>query len=185
MKKTFPFLLLLSLGLVSCRTLGTDLGLVRLSDIQQREGLTGTQSAPAVLDPFKRYDLVLAADESRYFQMNLPQGWYWKLFVTAVNRSPNIPGQLNARLLPSTPDWEAVPLCLSQKQFNLKAESDQEVLGAANTGPTRPAILELVQTGAPIQVTLQSEVSPMNGELMRPFVMGPAGRLFSSTAEKD
>jgi hypothetical protein len=170
-KNIFLILLLLSLGLGSCRTLGTDLGLVHLTDLQQREGPTGTLAAPAALDPFKRYDLVLAANECRYFQMNLPEGWYWKLFVTAVNRSKDDEGTLKAALLDSIPAWQPVPLCLSKKEFHLKAEGQEEVLGVANTGPTRPAILELCQDGPPLRVTLSSEVSPINGGLMRPLGM--------------
>ena len=171
MNKCFFILLMLSLGLTSCRTLGTDLGLVHLTDLQQREGPTGTLAQPAALDPFKSYDLVMAANECRYFQMNLPQGWYWKLFVTAVNRSKDTSGVLKAGVLPSTPAWEAVPLCVSQKEFDLKTEGEEEVLGVSNKGPARPAVLELCQEGSPIRVTLKSEVSPVSGELMSPLGM--------------
>jgi hypothetical protein len=180
--KHFYILLFLSLGLTSCRTLGTDLGFVHLTDIQQREGPTGTLAQPAPLDPFKSYDLVMAANECRYFQMNLPQGWYWKLFVTAVNRSKDTSGVLKAGLLPSTPAWAAVPLCLSQKEFDLKTEGEEEVLGVANQGPTRPAVLELCQEGSPIRVTLKSEVSPINGELMNPLGMKLPLRLPGNTS---
>ncbi|HET9869245.1 MAG TPA: hypothetical protein VFR02_01930, partial [bacterium] len=149
---------------VSCGTVPIDPGAAG------RQGLLGTQAAPAPLNPFKDYDLVMAGGEDRYFKMNLPAGWYWKLFVTAVDRSNDQKGTLTAALLPSVPPWQSLPLCRDQKQFNLKPkEGDQDVLGAANNGPDHPVVVELSQRGPPILVTLHSEISPLSGLLMRPL----------------
>ena len=173
MKSKFLLILLLSMGLSSCSTLGTDLGFVHLSDIQQRSGITGTLEEPGTLDPFQRYDLVMAADECRYLQMNLPEKWYWKIFITGANREESDKSKLTARLLPTDPDWQALPLSTTQKEFDLKREGIEGVLGVANTGPTRMAVLELCQEGSPVRVTIQSEVSPMNEQLMQPLGLAP------------
>jgi hypothetical protein len=174
LNKLFSLLFLLSLGMVSCATVQPAGDAAQAAALAEREGITGTLEKPATLNPFKRYEMVLAGGEIRYFQMSIPQGWYWKLFVTAVNRSQDTQGQLDAGIIPSVPAWETVSLCDTQKEFNLKGEGDQDVLGAANSGPTRMALVELRQKGASIRVTLQSEISPVNGELMKPFGFNPA-----------
>ena len=179
MRPRLLILIFFSLTLCSCSTLGTDMGFVHLSDMQQREGITGTPQNPATLDPFKRYDLVMAANECRYLQMNLPQRWYWKIFVTGANRAENDKSKLTARLLPSVPDWVALPISVTQKEFELNREGVESVLGVANTGPARMAVLELCQEGSPVRVTIQSEVSPMNEQLMQPFGMKPDDPLHS------
>ncbi|HVM32870.1 MAG TPA: hypothetical protein VMU88_07030 [bacterium] len=182
MLKFFLLLLLGSLGLSACATAPAPQA-ADLPGVSQREGLTGTAGDPATLNPFKHYDLVLAAGENRYFQVDLPQGWYWKLFVTAVDSDDNDGAELKAGILPAEPAWRSLPLSESAKDFKLKPkEGDQQVLGVANLGPDRMAVVELSQTGAPVQVSLRSEISPLNDQLMRPFGFNP-GRAWPSAGE--
>jgi hypothetical protein len=57
---------------VSCAEMARDMGIDGATDVQLRSGLTGTQNAPAALDPFKKYELVMTANESRFFTMKVP-----------------------------------------------------------------------------------------------------------------
>src|ERR1039458_9059623 len=56
-------LVVVCFGLSSCAEMAKDMGLDEEPDIQQRAGLTGTAANPAVLDPFKKYNLVMAGNE--------------------------------------------------------------------------------------------------------------------------
>lgn len=164
----FSFLSAVSLGLVSCFGLDRDMGLVKLPDLQQRSGITGTQADPAPLDPFKRYDLVMAADECRFFSMKVPSKWYWKIYLTVANREDLRRGGLTATIASATPPWSPLPATSFNKSFDLAGrEGDQVVLAVGNTQDDRLAFLQLCQTGAPLHITIQSEVSATNA------LMGP------------
>jgi hypothetical protein len=153
------FLFALSLGLSSCGGLTRDIGLDNPTDLQQREGPTGTLDNPTPLDPFQRYDLVMAANECRYFTMKVPTKWYWKVFLTVANRSDTRRGKLTAAIAPVKPDWSPLPATSFNKSFDLGREGVQVVLAVGNDGPDRQALLQLCQDGAPLHITLQSEVS--------------------------
>jgi hypothetical protein len=81
------------------------MGIDGATDVELRSGLTGTQANPASLDPFKRYDLVMAANETRFFSMKVPSGWYWKVYVTAASRKENDEGRLSAVIAQTDPPW--------------------------------------------------------------------------------
>src|SRR5260221_3113075 len=84
-KTRFFFGVLLSvvaLSLSSCAEVAKDMGLDEVPDFEQRAGLAGTQDNPAVLDPFKKYNLVMAANECRFFTMKVPERWYSKINFT-------------------------------------------------------------------------------------------------------
>lgn len=155
----FAGLSLMALSLASCAEVARDMGLSNPTDLEQRVGPTGTADQPAALDPFEHYDLVLAADECRYFAMKLPNKWYWKIYLTVANRDETRRGKLDALILPVNPPWGTLPACVVDKTFDLEREGVQAVLGIGNNGPDRPAILKLCQRGAPLHVTIQSEVS--------------------------
>ncbi len=160
--------LALSLGLVSCFGLDRDMGLANVPDLQQRSGITGTQNNPAPLDPFKRYDLVMAADECRFFSMKVPSKWYWKIFLTVANREDTRRGALTAAIASAAPPWSPLPATSFDKNFDLGGrEGDQVVLAVGNSQDDRLAFLQLCQTGAPLHITIQSEVSATNA------LMGP------------
>ena len=95
----------LLLGLSSCSEMAKDIGLDHVPDLQQRSGPVGTLDNPAVLDPFKKYDFVMAADECRFFMMKVPEKWYWKIFLTAVNREDDRKGKLATEIIPVNPPW--------------------------------------------------------------------------------
>jgi len=147
------------LSLSSCSEVVSDIGLEQVPDIQQRKGPTGTVDQPAVLDPFKRYDLVMAANECRFLTITVPSQWYWKVFLTVANREENRRGRLDAEFLQVNPPWSSVPASAFSKSFDLGREGVQAVLGVGNTGPDRPALLRLCQQGAPLLVTIESQVS--------------------------
>src|SRR5579859_6763783 len=112
------------LSLCSCAEISKDVGLDEVPDIEQREGPTGTLDQPFALDPFQKYNLVMAAHECRYFQMKLPEKWYWKVAVTVVNREAEH-GRLTARILPPKTPWNPLMNLGTEKNFELGRESIQ------------------------------------------------------------
>ncbi len=160
--------------LTSCSELSKELGGGPSSAMDQKQGITGTFQNPAVMDPFKKYDLVMAGDECRFLIMKVPSQWYWKFFLTAANRNENQKGHLSAEIAKVEPPWASLPGTLLKKDFDLNhGEGDQTVLAVGNTGPDRFALLKLCQNGAPLVVTLQSEVSA-TGALLSPQTEGVA-----------
>ena len=151
---------LLSLGLTSCFGLDRDMGLAQVPDLQQKEGITGTQDNPTPLDPFKRYDLVMASNECRFFTMKVPSNWYWKIYLTAANREENRRGSLSAEIAPANPPWVPLPATSFSKHFDLSGrEGLQAILAVGNSQADRLAFFKLCQDGAPLHITIQSEVS--------------------------
>ncbi len=59
--------------LSSCAEMARDMDIDGATDVQLRSGLRGTTKDPAALDPFQRYDLVMAANECRTFTMKVHQ----------------------------------------------------------------------------------------------------------------
>src|SRR5581483_7040982 len=95
------FLCLFLLAVVflpSCFGLDKDMGLTEVPDVQAREGAGGTLENPAPLDPFQRYDLVLAANECRVFSMKVPAKWSWGISLTVANREDARRGKLTAEI---------------------------------------------------------------------------------------
>jgi len=111
------------------------------------------------LDPFKKYDLLMAANESRYFVMMVPANWYWKVYVTAASRRENAEGRLSADISQATPPWASLPGTTFSKTMILHHDGDQALLAVGNTVQTRSALLRLTQEGAPVNVTIESQVS--------------------------
>ena len=147
-----------ALFLSSCAEISKDVGLAdEVPDVEQREGPVGTPEQPFPLDPFQKYDLVMAANECRYFQMKLPEKWYWKVAITVVNRQTDH-GRLRARLLPLKPAWSPLANLNTEKTFDLGRESIQGAIGVTNDGLSRVALLQLCQEGPPLRVTLESQI---------------------------
>jgi hypothetical protein len=144
---------------VSCAEMARDMGIDGATDVQLRSGITGTQANPASLDPFKRYDLVMAANETRFFSMKVPSGWYWKVYVTAASRKENDEGRLSAVIAQTDPPWSPLDGTSFDKTMVLKNDGDQALLAVGNTVETRYALLRLSQDGAPVYVTIESQVS--------------------------
>ena len=164
---------LLLLALTSCSDVSKELVSDTKTDKDLREGITGSQQNPAVLDPFTKYEIVMAGDECRFLVMKIPSRWYWKAFITAADRDETRKGHLTAEIQ-NNPPWALLPGTLLKKDFDLKgAEGDQAVLAAGNPGPDRLAHLKLCQDGAPLVITLQSEISA-TGALLAPDVNGLA-----------
>ncbi|HJT24335.1 MAG TPA: hypothetical protein VJ873_07140, partial [bacterium] len=139
------------MGLTSCFGIDRDMGLVQVPDLQQREGITGTQDNPTPLDPFKRYDLVMAADECRFFTMKVPSQWYWKIYLTAADREEARRGSLTAEIAPANPPWIPLPATVFKKNFDLGGrEGLQAVLAVGNSQADRIATFQLCQDGAPL-----------------------------------
>ena len=147
------------MGLPGCFGLDKDMGLTEVPDLQLREGPTGTADNPAPLDPFKRYDLVLAANECRVFSLKIPAKWYWTISLTAANREEARRGKLTADILPKDADWATPPGSYLHKDFDLGHEGMEVSMGVGNNGATRPALLQLCQEGAPLRVTITSQIS--------------------------
>jgi hypothetical protein len=163
----------LLLGLSSCSDVSKELVSDTKTDKDLREGITGTQQDPGVLDPFSKYEMVMAGGECRFLVMKIPSRWYWKAFITAADRDETQKGHLTAEIQ-NNPPWAPLPGTLMKKDFDLKgAEGDQAVLAAGNPGSDRLALLKLCQDGAPLIVTLQSEISA-TGALLAPDVNGLA-----------
>ena len=160
------------LSFCSCAEVARDMGLEEVPDIQLRAGLSGTEDHPATLDPFKKYNLVMAANECRFFHMKVPEHWYWKVYLTVANRKQAQRGTLKAEISQTTPPWGALPNTDFKKDFELdRGEGLQAVLGIGNNSPTRTALLHLCQSGAPLYITIESEVST-NGQLLGPDLKG-------------
>jgi hypothetical protein len=155
---TYPVILVI-LILTSCAEMARDMGIDDVTEVQMRSGLTGTQKDPAELDPFKRYDLVMTANECRYFTIKVPSSWFWKVYVTAAARKENSESRVNALIFPSDPAWASLPATTFDKAMVLKQDGDQALLAVGNTGPSRQAVLRICQEGAPANVTLESQVS--------------------------
>lgn len=152
----------------SCSEVSKELGSSTASATETRVGITGTEQNPAVLDPFTKYEMVMAGGECRFLVMKIPSRWYWKAFLTAANRDETQKGHLTAEIAQPNPPWVALPGTLLKRNFDLnRAEGDQAVLSAGNPGPGRLALLKLCQDGAPLIVTLQSEISA-TGALLAP-----------------
>jgi len=150
-------------GLSSCAEVAKDMGFDVPSDIEQRTGPAGTQNDPAVLDPFQKYNFVMAANECRFFMMKVPEKWYWKVFLTADNRDPRRKGHLSAEIISTNPPWAPLPDSVLNKNFDLDREGVQAVLGIGNNYPKRIAVLKLCQDGAPVHITIASQVSTTTG----------------------
>jgi hypothetical protein len=165
-------LLCLLLFTGSCAAL-QDIGLTHAPDIDQRTGLTGTLQHPGVLDPFQKYQLVMAANECRYFKVKIPKRWSWKAFLTVVNRDVKERGRLTAEIGPNQPPWSPVSGTVFGKFFDLGHESVQAVLGVGNLLPDRVALLKLCQEGPPLRITIESQVSS-GAKLMGPSQSGGA-----------
>ncbi|HUO57532.1 MAG TPA: hypothetical protein VMV05_05085 [bacterium] len=160
-------LLFVCQGLVSCAGVARDLGMEVVPDVEMRQGITGTQQNPAILDPFKKYHLVMSANECRFFAMKVPEKWYWKVYLTAANHVRDRQGHLEAKIAPADPPWSPLPDADFQKKFNLDVEGMQAVLGVGNGQGTRMAFLKLCQDGAPLDISIESQISATN-ELMVP-----------------
>jgi len=154
---------LLLCGLSSCAEVAKDMGFDVPSDMEQRTGPAGTQNDPAVLDPFQKYNFVMAANECRFFMMKVPEKWYWKIFLTADNRDAKRKGQLSAEIISTNPPWAPLPDSVLNKNFDLDREGVQAVLGIGNQYPKRIAVFKLCQSGAPVHVTIASQVSTTTG----------------------
>ena len=173
----FSVLSVVILGLSSCAEMAKDMGLDEEPDIQQRAGLTGTMANPAVLDPFKKYNLVMAANECRYFTMKVPEHWYWKIYLTVANRKVGQSGHLEAEIAQTNPPWGALPATSFKKTIELEQGGVQAVLGVGNEQATRPALLKLCQDGVPLKIAIESQVSSTTG------LIGPHGEGKDSKAE--
>ena len=149
----------LALSSLSCAGLARDMGIEDVPDVKLRSGPAGTLENPVPLDPFKTYNLVMAANECRFFQMKVPDHWYWKVYLTAASPRENQKGDLMASIAPLNPPWASLNGTSFAKTFNLNHEGVQAVLGVGNPGEARVAILRLCQDGAPINVTIESQVS--------------------------
>jgi hypothetical protein len=160
-------LFFLLLFLCSCAELSQDIGLTKAPDIDQRKGLTGTLQHPGILDPFQKYQLVMAANECRYFKVKVPRRWFWKVFLTVVNRDEKEHGRLTAEIGPSQPPWSPIAGTVFGKAFELGHEGVQAVLGVGNRLQDRTAILKLCQEGPPLRITIESQISS-TGKLMGP-----------------
>ncbi len=152
-------LLSVLLCLVSCAEMGRDMGIDDVTEVQMRSGLTGTQANPGVIDPFQKYELVMAANECRYFIMKVPQNWYWKVYVTAACRKEAAEGRLSADISQLEPPWVSLPGTTLSKNMILHHDGDQALLAVGNTAQTRYAILRLCQEGAPVNVSIESQTS--------------------------
>jgi len=161
-KRFFIFFVLLSavaLGLTSCFGISRDLGMEEVPDVQQREGVTGSPSNPTPLDPFKKYDLVMAANECRYFSMLVPSQWSWKFTLTVANRDDMKKGRLEAQIDPAKTPWAPIQGAYMQKHFELGREGLQALMGVGNPGENQTAYFHLCQEGAPLHITIQSQIS--------------------------
>ena len=155
-------LFITALGLASCEGLARDMGVSQPSDLEQRAGVTGTEDNPTPLDPFKQYDLVMSGNECRYFSMQVPSKWFWKIFLTAANREDGRRGLLTAEIQQATPAWASLPGTNFHKTFDLGREGLQAVLAIGNNDSDRVAIFKLCQEGAPLHITIQSQVASTN-----------------------
>jgi hypothetical protein len=119
----------------------------------------GTEAHPAVLDPFQKYELVMAANECRFFVVKVPANWYWKVYVTAASRREKVEGRLSASINQQDPPWASLPGTTFDKAMVLHSDGDQALLAVGNTAQTRYATLRLCQEGAPVYVNIESQTS--------------------------
>lgn len=163
-------MLLFAVVLPSCSGIARDMGIEETSDLEQREGTTGgSMDNPQPLDPFKRYDIVLSANECRVYSLKIPSKWSWKVSLTVANRTDGRRGRLTADILPKEPSWGELAGCYSSKSFDLGREGSQVLLGIGNPGEDRVAFLKLCQDGAPLKVTMTSQISASKA------LLGPNG----------
>ena len=141
--------------------------MVEETDMEQRAGITGTENNPTPLDPFKKYDLVMAANECRFFAIKVPHNWFWRVYLTVANREEIRRGQLRAQIAQPDPPWGQLPGAGFEKYFDLGREGLQVALGVGNKAETRTALFKLCQQGAPLHVTIESQISATT-DLMGP-----------------
>ncbi len=164
-------------GLTSCAGLARDMGIDHPSDLQQRTGITGTIANPTPLNPFITYDLVMAANECRFFTMVVPSKWYWKVYLTVSNRDDTRRGKLTAMIQQTNPPWGVLPNIGLGKQFDLAREGLQAILGVGNPGEDRVALFQLCQEGAPVHIIIASQISATRalmgpGDIQTPVPFG-------------
>ncbi len=152
-------IVVMGISLSSCAELSEQLGLSHRTDLEMRSGPVGTLDNPAYLDPFKKYNFVMSAEDCRYFQMKVPHNWYWKLFLTVDNHSDLRHGSLETAIADVDPPWAALPDSSFHKTFELDQGGVQGVLGVGNPGSDRTALLRMNQSGAPLRIILESRVS--------------------------
>jgi hypothetical protein len=161
MKRNFLYFVLVCglFALSSCAEMAHDMGIDGDTDVQLRSGIKGTPKDPAALDPFKRYDLVMAANECRVFTMKVPTNWYWKVYITAAARRENVESRVSATIMQSSPAWGSLPGTTLDKVMILHQDGLQAVLAVGNSNETRMAVLQICQEGAPANITIESQVS--------------------------
>jgi len=162
----FLFLAAVPLFLASCAEMAKEMGEEKPADLEMRSGPVGTPANPVTLDAFKKYPLVLAGEDCRYFMLKVPSQWYWKVFLTVDNRDFERQGRLTADFARPQPPWAKLPNVDMAKIFILHREGVQGVVGVGNKDEPRYALLRLCQEGAPLKVTLQSEV--FSGDFLGP-----------------
>lgn len=145
--------------LVSCAEMGRDMGIDDVTEVEMRSGLTGSSAKPGVIDPFQKYELVMTANECRYFIVKVPHNWYWKVYITAACRKEAAEGRLSADISPVEPAWASLPGTTFSKSMVLHHDGDQALLAVGNTDQTRYAVLRLCQEGAPVNVSIESQTS--------------------------
>ena len=155
-------------ALSGCASAMKDVGLARKTDPEMRSGPGGSPTKPQMLSPFENYRLVLAGNECRFFQIRVPAKWYWKLYVTASNEEYGQEATLNASFDTSEGGWKPLPPLETHKEFAVAESSSQGALGVANDGDDRMLTLRLCQTGAPIKVVMESQVSAYGKALLEP-----------------
>jgi hypothetical protein len=143
-------------------------GLTRKPDLEMREGSGVPPGRPETLSPFVTYRLVMAGNECRFFQMRVPSKWYWKLYVTASDQEWGAEADLNASFDTSSDGWQPLVPLETHKEFSVSDASSQAALGAANAGDDRMLTLKLCQSGAPIKIILESQVSAYGHALLQP-----------------
>ena len=168
---------MVALGLSSCAGLARDMGIDHPSDLQQRAGITGAIANPTPLNPFTTYDLVMAGNECRFFTMVVPSKWYWKVYLTVATRDDTRRGELTAAIQQTNPPWGVLPNIGTQKSFDLAREGLQAILGVGNPGEDRVALFQLCQQGAPVHITIASQISATRalmgpGDIQTPVPFG-------------
>jgi hypothetical protein len=153
------------------------MGIDHPPDIQQRSGITGTIANPTPLNPFISYDLVMAANECRFFTMVVPSKWYWKVYLTVATRDDTRRGELTAAIQQTNPPWGVLPNIGIAKDFDLAREGLQAILGVGNPGEDRVALFQLCQEGAPVHITISSQISATRalmgpGDIQTPVPFG-------------
>ena len=135
------------------------LGLKSPPDLEQRRGIGGTRNNPEILNPFKPVEIVMAADECRFFRVRVPRGWYLKYLVTGVNRRDGKSGYMKAEMIAEGQGWAELSPYPREKHFYLREGSNQAVVAIANQSVDRDILLKICQEGSPMGVILQPETS--------------------------